>query len=58
MSAPRPKPPPPPPIRAAAEPWERQPGEGARAFAHFRAYRDMGSTRSHATVVQTVGSLK
>ena len=55
MSADPAPPPPKPPPRAPAEPWERQPGESSRAFAHFCAYRDLGPTRSHAKVGQAVG---
>ena len=28
------------------EPWDQQPGEGSRAFAGFKVYRDMGPQRS------------
>lgn len=33
---------------ADVEPWDRQPGESARAYEAFRHYRDAGATRSHA----------
>ena len=34
------------------KPWERQPGEGTRAFAAFVAYRDVGDSRSYTGVAQ------
>jgi hypothetical protein len=40
----------------AAQPWDRQPGEGGRAFAAFRIYRDLGPVdRSLALVAQATG---
>lgn len=40
------------------EPWERQVGETDRAFAAFRAYRDMGAERSLARVGRELGKTK
>lgn len=37
-----------------AEPWERQPGETAKAFEAFALYRDMGATRSVRNVAQVL----
>ncbi len=36
-------------------PWEQQPGESAKAFEAFAAYRDMGADRSIRKVAQKVG---
>lgn len=38
--------------------WERQPGEGARAFQAFAVYRDMGAERSTAKVARELGKTK
>jgi len=38
-----------------AEPWERLVGEGAKRFAAFVRYRDMGPDRSLAKVAQALG---
>ena len=35
--------------------WERQINESARDFDLFRAYRDMGTARSHSKVAEQVG---
>jgi hypothetical protein len=40
------------------DPWERQRGESARAYAAFITYRDMGPQRSHAKVAQNLGKTK
>ncbi|MDR1439920.1 MAG: hypothetical protein LBJ10_07910 [Clostridiales bacterium] len=43
------------PAGSGGEPWERQPGEGAKAFAAFAAYRDMGAgDRSIRKVAQNL----
>ena len=43
------------PKRMEAEaPWEQQPGEGAKAFEAFAAYRDMGADRSVRKVAQAL----
>lgn len=47
------------PKRQEAEaPWEQQPGESAKAFQAFAAYRDMGVERSNAKVAQLLGKSK
>lgn len=38
------------PKNAAIEPWERQPGEGVKAYEAFCLYREMGSDRTLAKV--------
>lgn len=38
-----------------AQPWERQPGEGTKAYEAFAIYRDMGSDRSIAKVADKLG---
>lgn len=48
-----PRPGPPPPAEpVAVQPWERQEGESAPAFAAFLAYRDQGPERSLRGVAQ------
>ena len=41
-----------------AEPWERQPGESAKAFEAFVLYRDMGTSRSTRKVSQQLSKSK
>ncbi len=43
------------PKNVAVEPWERQPGEGAKPFEAFCLYRDMGTDRSHTKVAEKLG---
>ncbi len=38
--------------------WEQQPGESAKAFEAFAAYRDMGTSRSTAKVAQKLSKSK
>lgn len=38
-----------------SEPWERQPGEGAKAYQAFALYRDAGIERSADKVAATLG---
>ncbi len=38
-----------------ALPWERQPGEGTKAYEAFSTYRDMGYDRSIAKVAEKLG---
>jgi hypothetical protein len=38
-----------------AQPWERQPGEGSKAFASFLRYRDLLAERSLAKVALEFG---
>lgn len=40
------------------KPWERQPGESAKAYEAFSEYRDMGASRSLAKVGQKLGKSK
>lgn len=40
------------------KPWERQPGESAKAYEAFSEYRDMGTSRSLAKVGQKLGKSK
>ena len=43
---------------AEVKPWERQPGESAKAYEAFSTYRDMGSDRSLAKVGHALGKSK
>jgi hypothetical protein len=36
-------------------PWDRQPGEGSKAFAAFCVYRDMGEKRTFVSVAEKFG---
>lgn len=38
----------------AREPWERQPGETERSYAHFALYRDLGRIRTLAQAAETL----
>jgi len=38
-----------------AAPWDRQTGEGARAWEQFQLYRDLGPSRSLRQVAETLG---
>jgi hypothetical protein len=39
--------------RGEAEPWEQQPGESAKAFAAFRAYRDLAAEKRSVPAAYT-----
>jgi hypothetical protein len=42
----------------APKPWEQQLGESAPAFAAFKVYRDMGSSRSQVKVAEKLGKTR